>query len=241
MDTLAQLAAGFAVALTPYNLLWRLVGVMLGTFVGVLPGIGPALTVALLLPVTYKLEPTALSSCSPGSTTARCTAARPPPSCSTRRASPPRSSPRSKATRWRERGRAAAALATAAIGSFVAGTIGTHRPHVRRAAHGGDRARVRPGGILRADRAGLRRPSRRCWAHRAAGLVSLFFGLGSAWSASTADRPGPLHLRRRRSCSTASTWSSSRSGCSRWGRRSGWRRGAARQAEVIAASAARSG
>jgi putative tricarboxylic transport membrane protein len=59
MDTLTALAAGFAVALTPVNLLWALAGVTLGTAVGVLPGIGPALTVALLLPVTYSLEPVA--------------------------------------------------------------------------------------------------------------------------------------------------------------------------------------
>src|ERR1043166_61253 len=57
MDALGALAQGFQVALTPQNLLWALIGVVLGTAVGVLPGIGPALTVALLLPVTYKLEP----------------------------------------------------------------------------------------------------------------------------------------------------------------------------------------
>src|SRR5688500_14877615 len=59
METLSALASGFAVALTPQNLLWALAGVTLGTAVGVLPGIGPALTVALLLPVTYSLDPTA--------------------------------------------------------------------------------------------------------------------------------------------------------------------------------------
>ena len=59
MDTLAALAHGFSVALTPYNLLWAAVGVTVGTAIGVLPGIGPALTVALLLPVTYNLDPTA--------------------------------------------------------------------------------------------------------------------------------------------------------------------------------------
>src|SRR5213075_3594890 len=41
------------------NLLWGFTGVLLGTIIGVLPGIGPALTVALLLPVTYGLDPTA--------------------------------------------------------------------------------------------------------------------------------------------------------------------------------------
>ena len=49
---------GFATALTPINLLYAVIGVILGTAVGVLPGIGPAMTVALLLPLTYDLEPT---------------------------------------------------------------------------------------------------------------------------------------------------------------------------------------
>ena len=59
MDVFAQLAAGFAVALTPQNLMWCLVGTTLGTAIGVLPGLGPALTIALLLPITYKVDPTA--------------------------------------------------------------------------------------------------------------------------------------------------------------------------------------
>src|SRR6187431_3719057 len=59
METLASLGHGFAVALTPFNLFWSALGVTIGTAIGVLPGIGPALTVALLLPVTYSLEPTA--------------------------------------------------------------------------------------------------------------------------------------------------------------------------------------
>ncbi len=58
MNALRSLVDGFGTALTPVNLLWALVGVTLGTAVGVLPGIGPALTVALLLPVTYRLDPT---------------------------------------------------------------------------------------------------------------------------------------------------------------------------------------
>ena len=58
MDLMANLAHGFAVALTPMNLLWALLGVTLGTVIGILPGIGPALTIALLLPVTFKLVPT---------------------------------------------------------------------------------------------------------------------------------------------------------------------------------------
>lgn len=55
MDTLNQLMHGFAVAITPLNLMWALVGCFLGTAIGVLPGIGPALTVAMLLPLTAKV------------------------------------------------------------------------------------------------------------------------------------------------------------------------------------------
>ena len=58
MESLQFLLNGFATAATPINLLLALVGVIIGTAVGVLPGIGPAMTVALLLPVTYNLEPT---------------------------------------------------------------------------------------------------------------------------------------------------------------------------------------
>src|SRR5258705_11330134 len=58
METLALLAHGFAVALTPYNLMWAAIGVTLGTAIGVLPGIGPSTTVALLLPMTFGLDPT---------------------------------------------------------------------------------------------------------------------------------------------------------------------------------------
>src|SRR5687767_4420246 len=58
MDTLHALGQGFASALTLPHLVWAFAGVTLGTAVGVLPGIGPALTIALLLPVTFTLEPT---------------------------------------------------------------------------------------------------------------------------------------------------------------------------------------
>ena len=58
MDTFSALLAGFAVALTPKNLMWGFVGVTLGTAIGVLPGVGPALTIALLLPATASLDPT---------------------------------------------------------------------------------------------------------------------------------------------------------------------------------------
>ena len=59
MDTWSSLMDGFATALTPTHLLLAAIGVLLGTFIGVLPGIGPAMAVALLLPVTYGLDPTA--------------------------------------------------------------------------------------------------------------------------------------------------------------------------------------
>ncbi len=58
MDAFPALIAGFGVALQPANLLWGFVGVTLGTLVGVLPGVGPALTVAMLLPLTGRLDPT---------------------------------------------------------------------------------------------------------------------------------------------------------------------------------------
>jgi putative tricarboxylic transport membrane protein len=56
-ETFAALLNGFGLALAPINLLWGLIGVTLGTAIGVLPGVGPALTVAMLLPLTTKLEP----------------------------------------------------------------------------------------------------------------------------------------------------------------------------------------
>ncbi|MEV4351111.1 tripartite tricarboxylate transporter permease [Actinoplanes sp. NPDC049596] len=122
---MGDLLTGFADALTPGNLLWALVGVTIGTAVGVLPGIGPALTVALLLPVTFRLEPAAAlimfagiyyGGMYGGSTT------------SILLNTPGESSSVATAVegnKMARAGRAAAALATAAIGSFVAGTIGT--------------------------------------------------------------------------------------------------------------------
>src|SRR5919109_1557568 len=125
MDAFQQLLNGFAVALTPMNLLWCLVGTTLGTAIGVLPGLGPALTIALLLPITFKVESTAAfilfagiyyGAMYGGSTTSILL-----------------NTPGESATivtalegnKMARNGRAGAALATAAIGSFVAGTIGT--------------------------------------------------------------------------------------------------------------------
>jgi putative tricarboxylic transport membrane protein len=58
MEDLGNLLLGFSVALTPVNLFWCLVGVILGTMVGVLPGLGPAATIAMLLPLTLKMDHT---------------------------------------------------------------------------------------------------------------------------------------------------------------------------------------
>src|SRR5687767_15960934 len=58
MGSLTALLEGFATAAQPEFLLYALLGVTLGTAVGVLPGIGPAMTIALLLPLTFTLEPT---------------------------------------------------------------------------------------------------------------------------------------------------------------------------------------
>lgn len=57
MDILGNLANGFAIALTPLNIFYGFVGAVLGTAVGVLPGLGPPATIALLLPVTFKIQP----------------------------------------------------------------------------------------------------------------------------------------------------------------------------------------
>ena len=57
MDLIAGLAQGFAIALQPMNLLYGFIGAVLGTAVGVLPGLGPSATIALLLPLTYKMDP----------------------------------------------------------------------------------------------------------------------------------------------------------------------------------------
>ena len=57
MELISNLALGFGVAFTPINLLYALIGCILGTLIGVLPGIGPVATIAMLLPATYALPP----------------------------------------------------------------------------------------------------------------------------------------------------------------------------------------
>lgn len=59
METAQYLLAGFGAALTPTNLLFALIGCVLGTLIGVLPGLGPAAGTAILIPLTFKLDPTA--------------------------------------------------------------------------------------------------------------------------------------------------------------------------------------
>src|SRR5688500_20369513 len=57
MEVFAGLMQGFAVALQPMNLLWCFVGVLLGTVIGVMPGLGPPATIAMLLPLTFLMNP----------------------------------------------------------------------------------------------------------------------------------------------------------------------------------------
>lgn len=125
MSAFESLGQGFANALTLGNLLYALLGTSLGTAIGVLPGIGPALTVAVLLPVTFSLDPvsafimfggiyygamyggstTSILLNTPGETGSIATAI--------------------DGHAMARNGRTAAALTTAAVGSFVAGTLGT--------------------------------------------------------------------------------------------------------------------
>src|SRR5690625_7971318 len=57
MDTLIDLGGGFASALDPASLAFALLGVLLGTICGVLPGIGPISAIAILIPVSFGMEP----------------------------------------------------------------------------------------------------------------------------------------------------------------------------------------
>ena len=59
MDIFSNLVLGFTVAVSPINLLYAAIGVMLGTLIGVLPGVGPVATIAMLLPITFNLDPVA--------------------------------------------------------------------------------------------------------------------------------------------------------------------------------------
>ncbi|CAI4150334.1 hypothetical protein CCOS2040_00960 [Streptomyces albidoflavus] len=125
MDAFNSLIDGFGTALTPLNLLWAAVGVLLGTAIGVLPGIGPAMAVALLLPVTYGLDPTGAfimfagiyyGAMFGGSTTSILLNT---PGESAAVVAAMEGNPMAKA------GRGSQALAAAAIGHFAGGMIGT--------------------------------------------------------------------------------------------------------------------
>jgi putative tricarboxylic transport membrane protein len=125
MELLEHLVIGFSVAATPANLLFALAGALIGTLIGVLPGIGPIATIAMLLPVTFKLDPisglimlsgifygaqyggsiTAILVNLPGETSSVVTCI--------------------DGHQMARQGRAGAALAVAALGSFFAGTVST--------------------------------------------------------------------------------------------------------------------
>ncbi|MBK1787726.1 tripartite tricarboxylate transporter permease [Prauserella cavernicola] len=123
MESLSNLMDGFATVLTPMNMLWVFIGALLGTAVGVLPGLGSAMAVALLLPVTFSLDPigafimfagvlfgglfgdsiAGILMNTPGNSTAIAGSI--------------------EGHRMAKSGRAAQALATSAIGAFIGGII----------------------------------------------------------------------------------------------------------------------
>jgi putative tricarboxylic transport membrane protein len=125
MELFTDLGLGFATAFSPFNLLYCFIGVLLGTAVGVLPGLGPVATIAMLLPITFGLPPvsslimlagiyygaqyggstTAILINLPGESSSVVTAI--------------------DGYQMAKKGRAGPALATAALGSFVAGTVAT--------------------------------------------------------------------------------------------------------------------
>ena len=124
MSILDSLALGFSVSLAPLNLLYCFIGVLLGTLVGVLPGLGSAATIALLLPVTYRMPETSAiimlagiwyGSMYGGSTTSILLRV-PGESASVMTCV--------DGFEMARRGRAGAALGIAAFGSFIAGTVG---------------------------------------------------------------------------------------------------------------------
>jgi putative tricarboxylic transport membrane protein len=125
MDLFSHLSLGLSVALTPGNLVYCFLGVLIGTAIGVLPGLGPVATMAMLLPITFNLDPTAslimlagiyYGAQYGGSTTAILI-------------NLPGESSAAVTTldgyQMALRGRAGPALATAALGSFFAGCAAT--------------------------------------------------------------------------------------------------------------------
>src|SRR5499433_593906 len=124
MEIASGLLHGFAVALQPSNVFWCFVGCLLGTVVGIMPGLGPAATIALLLPLTFKMDPaggiimlagiyygakyggstTSILLNIPGESSSVVTCL--------------------DGYQMARKGRAGAALGIAAIASFIAGTVG---------------------------------------------------------------------------------------------------------------------
>ena len=125
MEILQHLALGFEVALTLQNLLYAFFGVLLGTLIGVLPGIGPVPTIAMLLPVTYALQPVSALimlagiyyGASYGGSTTAILVNLPGESSSVVTCI--------DGYQMARRGKAGKALSVAAIGSFIAGTFAT--------------------------------------------------------------------------------------------------------------------
>ena len=125
MDVFSNLGSGFGTALTPENLFFAFLGCIIGTLIGVLPGIGSVATVALLIPITFGMEPTTgiimmggvyYGAMYGGSTTSILVNTPGEPSSVVTTLD---------GYQMSRQGRAAPALATAAIGSFIAGTIST--------------------------------------------------------------------------------------------------------------------
>src|SRR5260221_4658183 len=125
MELFHNLALGFGIALTPANLLFALIGAFIGTLIGVLPGIGPIATIAMLLPLTFHLEPTSglimlsgfLKGAQQGGSTTAILVNLPGETSSVVTCI--------DGHKMARQGRAGAALAVAALGSFFAGCFST--------------------------------------------------------------------------------------------------------------------
>jgi putative tricarboxylic transport membrane protein len=124
LDFLSNLALGFSVALTPFNLFMAVCGVMVGMLIGALPGVGPPSGVAMLLPLTFGMDPTSgiimlaalYAGTMYGGTITAVLINTPGESASVVTCL--------DGYQMALKGRAGAALGIAAFGSFIAGTIG---------------------------------------------------------------------------------------------------------------------
>src|SRR4029077_12249580 len=124
MDVLSGLMHGFAVALEPANLLWCFVGVVLGTVVGVMPGLGPPATIAMLLPLTFKMNPAGAIIMLAGIYYGAKYGGSATSILMTVVGGAASGLPGSDGYQMARKGRAGAALGIAAIASFIAGTVG---------------------------------------------------------------------------------------------------------------------